>query len=739
MGRSPRKNRRNSPRDSQRQRGAAPGGEPSGPSKHQERRFGGWRGWLLRLSLILLSPVLFFGLLEGGLRLGGYGYPTGFFIKSDAGGTWVTNYRFGWRFFPRSLARDQHPCALSAKSAGAIRIFVLGSSAAMGTPDPAFSFSRILEVMLREQYPGVKFEVVNAAMTAINSHVARVIARDCAAREPDLFVVYMGNNEVVGPYGPGTVFQRWSPSLGMVRANLQVKATRVGQLLGETAGSLRRKEGAPDRWRGMEMFLNNPVTADDPRLAAVYGNFRQNLGDICGIARRAGAGMVLSTVAVNLQDCPPFASQHRSGLTPGDMAKWESLYQAGGELEAGNRRDQALAQYEAAAKIDDRFAELEFRIGQCLLKAERPLEARHRFELARDLDVLRFRADARINAIIRQVAVERKGAGVRLVDAERVLADSDPDSKGGGAGLFYEHVHFTFDGNYVLARAVLDQVGEALPQLAARDKSGAIPSRQRCAELLALTPWDECQLAADMVELTSKAPFTNQLNHSLRQAAARQRLDDLRTLASTPEAMRAAWKTYEVALAKAPDDWSLHRHFGRLAMEAGRPDVAVKHLRTAVERLPRDASIHNNLGNALADEGKVDEAIDHFQKALEINPDDEMAHYNLGNALAKRRQVDDAIAQYRKALKIKPDYAGAHYNLANLLAGRGQLDEAIAHYQKVLAIKPDDVEAHSNLGVVLASRGRVDEAIAHFQKALELKPGDVNVRQNLEAARRGGR
>jgi tetratricopeptide (TPR) repeat protein len=685
---------------------------------------------------VVLSPLLFFGLLEAGLRVGGYGYPTGFFLGPDASGNYTTNYCFGWRFFPRSLARDPHPCVLSAKPAGSIRIFVLGSSAAMGTPDPAFSFGRILEVMLREQYPGTRFEVVNAAMTAINSHVALEIARDCAAREPDLFVLYMGNNEVVGPFGPGTVFQQWSPSLRMIRTSLRVKATRTGQLLGNLAGALRRTAGTPARWRGMEMFLNNPVTADDPRMPGVYVNYRQNLTDICGIARQAGAGVVVSTVAVNLLDCPPFASQHRPGLGSEDLAQWEAIYKAGGGLETNKRWPEALEQYEAAAKLDGRFAELQFRIAQCLRQSGRLAEARERFELACDLDVLRFRADSHINTVIRQVATGRKDAGVRMVDAERTLADNDPDAKGiAGGNLFYEHVHLTFDGNYVLARSMLEQVRQALPQLAAQPQPGAIPSRQRCADLLALTPWDDAQLATDMVELTSKAPFTNQLDHGLRQAAASKRRDELLTLAGTREAMPAAWKTYEAAIAKAPDDWSLHRHFGKLALQAGRPDVAVEHLRIAVERLPREASIHNNLGNALADQGRVDEAIGHYQTALKIKPDDEMAHYNLGNSLAKRGQVDAAIVHFQKAVEIKPDYQGAHYNLANLLAGRGRLDEAIAHYQKAVEIKPDDAPAHSNLGVMFARRGRLDEAIDHFQKALQIKPDDVNVRQNLEAVR----
>ena len=225
----------------------APSGPSSAPPGPKRRRFRGWRGWLLRLSLLVLSPILCLGLLEAGLRLGGYGYPTTFFLGPDSSGNCTVNHRFGWRFFPRRLATQPHPCTLSAKPAGTIRIFVLGGSAAQGFPDPSFSFGRILAVMLGQQYPGRQFEVVNAAMPAMNSHAVLEIARDCAAHEPDLFLVYMGNNEVMGPYGPGTVFQRWSPGLGMIRASLWVKSTRVGELFGDVSAALRRDPSAVDR------------------------------------------------------------------------------------------------------------------------------------------------------------------------------------------------------------------------------------------------------------------------------------------------------------------------------------------------------------------------------------------------------------------------------------------------------------------------------------------------------------
>ncbi len=245
------------------------------------------RKWMFRLAAVFVIPALFFAVLEGGLRLGGYGYPTGFFLGPDAEGTYATNPQFGWRFFPRALARKPDQCFIAAKSAATIRIFVLGGSAAQGIPEPSLSFGRILDGMLSECYPDVKFEVVNVAMTAINSHVTRETARDCATHEPDLFIVYLGNNEVVGPYGPGTVFQNWSPSLNFIRTNIWLKSTRTGQLLGNVMRHFRSTNDVGS-WQGMEMFLHSRVAADDARLAAVYGNFQRNLRDICGIAQRRG-------------------------------------------------------------------------------------------------------------------------------------------------------------------------------------------------------------------------------------------------------------------------------------------------------------------------------------------------------------------------------------------------------------------------------------------------------------------
>ena len=84
------------------------------------------------------------------------------------------NPQFSRLFFPPELARTPHSLAfLPAKPPHSLRIFVFGGSAAEGDPAPAFGFARILQVMLRDRYPTLNVEVINTAITAINSNVVR--------------------------------------------------------------------------------------------------------------------------------------------------------------------------------------------------------------------------------------------------------------------------------------------------------------------------------------------------------------------------------------------------------------------------------------------------------------------------------------------------------------------------------------------------------------------------------------
>ena len=648
------------------------------------------REWLLRGALVLTAPLLFFGLIEGGLRLADAGYPPEFFLRTGAGH--ATNEKFGWRLFPHAIARTPNPEVLPEPETKR-RVFVLGESAAMGFPDPAFGLSPFLQSAL-----GGDWRVTNAAMTAINSHSVREIASECAALKPYAFVIYMGNNEIVGPYGPGTMFGHFSGNIALIRAQLWAKSLRAGELL-------TRSQTGPGEWRGLEFFVHNQIPDGDPRLARVYHHFRDNLRQIVRTGRRAGARVILSTVAVNLVDCPPFASP-------------------------------------------DGAAQRAFDTGS--------------YEQARDLDALRLRADSRINAIIREVALAEKAT---LIDTERAIEPTNAN--------FWEHVHMRPNANRRLAEWI----------------AGALTGEPRSVNL-PVTAWDEHRLTRTILAIMERPPFTaahrQKVTLPTRPAApaearkaweqrvrdnaddlvARERLAELEVeLGDFP----AAESAYRILLARLPlRSW--HTGLAESLLNQGRfseaeqsyrsalaldsqfapayvglgvtrsaqndSAAAESNLRRAIALQPRLAEAHNSLGRVLQSRNNLAEAAGEYRLAIDARPDLAVARYNLAGVLARLNNSAEAIRQLERAIAIQPDFAPAHYDLGLLLAGRGEFGRAIQQYAESLRLNPRNADALNNWGAVLARQNRPAEARSKFKAALALDPRHAAARRNLELLER---
>src|SRR5262249_51004288 len=244
------------------------------------------------------APMLVLGVLEGILRLADVGYNADLLIPCTVRGIPASCYNlfFAAPYFPAGMVQTPRLYSIpTIKPPKTYRIFVLGESAAMGDPDPGYGFSRYLEVMLRAKYPSMKFEVVNTGSVAINSHVVLRIAEGLANQKPDLFIIYSGNNEVVGPYGPGTVLTSAGMSIPIVRGSIFFRSTGIGQWV----SGLGRKKG---EWHGMEMFLDQQVPATSPLLKHAYANYEENLRDTIAVAQATGAKVIVATVATNLKD-----------------------------------------------------------------------------------------------------------------------------------------------------------------------------------------------------------------------------------------------------------------------------------------------------------------------------------------------------------------------------------------------------------------------------------------------------
>lgn len=639
----------------------------------------GRRRWA-RVALALVVPLGTLGTIEGLLRVVGVGWPTAFFLRLSDGPMLAPNRRFTWRFMRPGAAPQPYPVLLPArKPAGTFRLFVLGESAAQGTPAPAFGFARILEVLLQQQYPDRRFEVLNVAMRGINSHLVRCIAQDCARYEPDLFVVYLGNNEAIGVYSPDPEGFNLGAHLWLLRAAQALRSLRLVQAI-ESLGRALRKPG-PRPEQDMAYFRRHRLRADDPRRECIYRNFQANLLDICQAARSARAKVLLCTVAVNLGDCPPLASLHRSDLPGAQLQEWEAAFARGTNAEAQGRLAEAVAHYRAALALDDHFAELHYRLGRCHQALGQFDSARRAFGLARDWDALQFRTDSRLNAIIRAVAAAEASAGVGstvrppradtmnwptsaspapavagspapppgeragikgrpswvvLVDVEKAFEEAaQPEGGIPGHRFFYEHVHLTFDGDYLLATTVLPAVAEALA-LPPPDPTRPLPTRAECAQALGFSPWDELGVHAAMVRSTAKAPFLDQLDHAQRQARAEAQVQQWRQQFQQHNGFEQSVAVYQAALGQRPDDWQIRFNYGNLLSDFGDSAGAVVQYRRAVDLMPVFPPLRAALAQALWQTGRRQEAVQQLQQALRWDPEYTPAKQLLGQATRRR-------------------------------------------------------------------------------------------------------
>ena len=112
----------------------------------------------------------------------------------------------------------------------------------------------------------------------------------------------------------------------------------------------------------MQMFTNNGVTHDDPRMESVYGHYEDNLTDIIETLRKKGIHVLLSSVPVNLRHSAPFLSVHSPELSKEQLDQWRELTRSGSQSSDKQNWAEAAANFQAALEIDPDYADTHFRL-----------------------------------------------------------------------------------------------------------------------------------------------------------------------------------------------------------------------------------------------------------------------------------------------------------------------------------------------------------------------------------------
>jgi tetratricopeptide (TPR) repeat protein len=699
-----------------------------------------WKIILGRAALVVLGPLLFLLAVELFLRTTGRFEPVEVLKQVEHEGKkyWVMEPEYTRRVLGRDNVILRQKFFLPVElTPGQRRVVILGESAAAGYPLPEYGIGRLMKVLWEAEFSGDQLEIVDMTSVGVNSHVLRIFAREAMRVQPDAVVIYAGNNEVIGPYGPANVFGWPAPGVGFAQAGLTLQNRRTGRALGLLAEKIAGQQRTA--WRGLEEFRGTHLAKDHPAVMKAADLAKANLRAMVDVALAHGAKVLVCVPAVNLTDWPPLVS---------------------------------------AARDEEQSAQAAYDKARQMAESNQTAEAWRLYRLACDLDQMRFRADSQVRQGQREVVAEAASPDVLLVDADVWLHEQNPGPLT-DRDFFLEHVHLTFEGRVAVAALMVEGLARLLgvstdPAPGAREWWSAFPgkvaearSRTMFTELEESLMWQQVESLLQMEVFSSGADMAERRNRATR------RTSELKAIAEKWKDAATVQEAYAQAIAKNPDDPELHdtafKHLGpagdrpqaRAALEravALRPNLVLANLalaelameegRTAdAERITQTAAAFQAGGTELdaiaaellAARGEHAEAVTLLERYVRRWPEDVRATGTLASLHSHLNNHSRATELYRAALAQRPD---SHVDLNNFAwslainpaATEAEHLEAVAMARRAIELNPRAHRYHGTLAVALLASGRETQAQEKGQRAIKMahEAGDMEAVLDLQ-------
>ena len=453
-------------------------------------------------------------------------------------------------------------------------------------------------------------------MTAVNSHVVYEVARSIPEDSADFAVILMGNNEVVGPYGPGTFKQNFLANITLIRGIQVLKRTRIWQALDNLILQIKPTDAKEDlEWEGMQMFTTHGVSYDDPRMESVYSNYEDNLTDTIEMLRNKGIHVLLSTVPINLRHSAPFLSVHDTGLSEELLKQWRESNSRGSQSFDKENWGDAIKHFQAALEIDPDYADTHFRLATAFENLRKFQEAKTHFERALDLDALRFRADTKINKIIQEAATGIENHAFSFVDGAAAFEQASQPYQPGW-NLLLEHVHYDFAGNHILAEEITRSI---MSNLTSPDDYRPLPSVE-VARRTGFPNYDTIGEIKNLQGMIQHPPFPGQSNYTEFENILNDKLESVtKEVGSSTAVVQRRRDLVGSGLA----DWKVHFELAVLNQRLRNPPAMYYHLNKILELYPHNRESYMKIAEAMSKDGKWREVIPHLEQSLYYTRGDE--------------------------------------------------------------------------------------------------------------------
>jgi lysophospholipase L1-like esterase len=503
---------------------------------------------LFFVAIICLLPILLLAVIEGVLRLSGFGGNVPTFRNAgpvEGGQLFISDQEgaISWFFANRDRPgyNDQYHF-VEPKASNVFRVFTVGESAMKGFPQPRnLASTAFLQAMLQDAWPKRRVEVVNLGTTAVASYPVLGMMTDALEHAPDLIVIYTGHNEFFGTYGVASIGRAGGKPW-------MLGVTRFVHSLAMVQGWKKLTTPKPDdtNLTLMERMVGRAYVApDDWSRAAAANNLHHNVREMIRRCQARGVPVLVCTMPSNERDLAPIGQEK-----PGDVSA-RSYFQTAQSLYVSNRFPEALAL----------------------------------FKKARDLDTMPWRATSTANDAIRRAATELNAP---LCDVEGVFQTNSP---GGAIGweLMDDHVHPTLRGQSLIAEAIVQTLSRMTGAVAiSADSISRIKSWQSYTEQLGDNRYDRYAVA-HMMRVIFDVPFMRETNPDAAVRFSRMVSEFERN--ESPE-MLAIMREYQTVTPHAGGKRPITGMVGRQLMREKKFDEAMKYYEIARIGVPEYTSWH---------------------------------------------------------------------------------------------------------------------------------------------------
>jgi lysophospholipase L1-like esterase len=408
-----------------------------------------------KISFILITLLLPFGILliiEGLLVVSNFGNSYPLFIDKVSKNASVKylqpNPDVIQRYFsePR-FAPNVSPDTVyfsKQKPNDSFRIVIQGGSTAAGFPYGRWaSLQGMLEQRFKRLYPQKNIEIINTAMAAVNSYTLLDFVDEIIAQQPDLVLIYAGHNEYLGLMGVGSAIGGKGGRLATM-LHIAFKDWRLYQLMQLGYSKVILAEEQPqltNKSLMSQVAKEKNITIDSELFELGIEQFTENMSSLLAKYQAAGVPVVLGSLVSNESGQVPFSSVGK--------VNWQNIYS---EVSKAKLSPPLFALNQDLRNED--IAAHYFEYGLYMQAQGRFSEAKLAFVLAKDHDLLRFRAPSQFNQIIVNLAKQYQTG---FVDVESLFAEH---SQGGiiSNKLMLEHLHPTIEGYFLLAEAYSDYI-----------------------------------------------------------------------------------------------------------------------------------------------------------------------------------------------------------------------------------------------------------------------------------------